>query len=155
LAVEVVPSAEGLLCVFEYSTELFESATISRFGLHFHTLLESIIAQPESKISQLRLLSQLERQQIVVDWNRTQQDFPQSSCMHSYFETFAESTPKALCLADCRGEVTYEKLNQQANKLAHWLIDRGSGFNRIIAVCIDRSILNVLALLGVWKAGSA
>jgi len=155
LAVEVSPTSQGLLCAFEYSTELFEEPTIRRWGLHFQTLLESITADTSRRIGELELLSQTERRQILVDWNNTYLDHPRSVCMHTLFEACAEETPSALCVAHADRQLGYDELNRQANQVAHYLETLGTSANSVVAICAERSALNVIGLLGIWKAGGA
>ena len=77
-----------------YSTDLFDAATIERMVGHFQTLLNGIVADPDSKIARLPLLTGPERRQLLVDWNDTRRDYPRDKCVHELFEEQAAHTPK-------------------------------------------------------------
>ena len=76
-----------------YSTDLFDAATIERMVGHFQTLLNGIVADPDSKIARLPLLTGPERRQLLVDWNDTRRDYPRDKCVHELFEEQAAHTP--------------------------------------------------------------
>ena len=78
--------ANGLRGVLAYSTDLFDAATIERLAGHYCTLLEAIVADPESPISALPMLSAAEREQLLVTWNATARPYPAESCVHELFE---------------------------------------------------------------------
>ncbi len=88
---------EGLACLFEYSTDLFDAATIARMAGHFETLLESITAEPAGRISQLTLLTEAERRQLLVEWNHTGRWIPAGKCLHELFEEQVRRSPSAIC----------------------------------------------------------
>ena len=87
---------EALQAVVEYSTDLFEAETIRRMLGHYQTLLEGIVANPEQRLSDLPLLTSAERQQILVDWNRTEVAYPKDCCLHELIEEQVERTPDAV-----------------------------------------------------------
>ena len=82
LTLEAVERPDGIECICEYSTDLFERTTIERLLGHYRTLLESAIADPDLPLSRQPLLTTQERQQILVDWNATQQDYPREGSLH-------------------------------------------------------------------------
>ncbi|NER45546.1 MAG: hypothetical protein F6J92_02380 [Symploca sp. SIO1A3] len=84
---------DGLVGVWEYSTDLFDADTIKRMTGHLVTLLEAIVAHPQQPISQLPLLTDIEQQQLLVDWNQTQIDYPTPQCLHKLFEKQVEINP--------------------------------------------------------------
>ncbi|WP_373690630.1 amino acid adenylation domain-containing protein [Desmonostoc muscorum] len=148
-------TADGLVGVWEYSTDLFDSSTIERMSGHFVTLLESIVANPEQQISQLPLLTQIEQQQLLVEWNNTQADYPQDLCIHQLFEEQAARTPDAVAVVYENQQLTYQQLNSRANELGHYLQSLGVGADVLVGICVERSLLMVVGLLGILKAGGA
>jgi non-ribosomal peptide synthetase component F len=81
--------AEGdgeLGATFEYNTDLFEAGTMARLARHFEKLLESIVAAPEQRLSEIEMLSDEERQQLLIEWNETAVEYPQEQCIHELFE---------------------------------------------------------------------
>ncbi|MEX0803651.1 MAG: amino acid adenylation domain-containing protein [Candidatus Binatia bacterium] len=144
-----------LIGYFEYSTDLFERDTIERMAGHFQTLLEGIVADPGQPIATLPILTETGRHQILVEWNDTGADYPKDSCIHELFEAQVERTPDAIALEFEGEEVTYRELNQRANQLGHYLISLGVGPERLVGICVERSIEMVVGLLAILKAGGA
>ncbi|MBN3890742.1 MAG: non-ribosomal peptide synthase/polyketide synthase [Nostoc sp. JL31] len=148
-------SPTGLVGVWEYNTDLFDASTIERMTGHFVTLLESTIANPEERISQLPLLTQPEQQKLLVEWNDTQVDYPQDLCIHQLFEEQVDSTPDAIAVVYENQQLTYYELNYRANQLAHYLRSLGVGSDALVGLCVERSLEMVIGLLGILKAGAA
>src|SRR5205085_4786410 len=116
LTMNLVDSEQGLIGEVEYNSDLFETATITRMLGHFQTLLEGIVANPEQRLSDLPLLTEAERQQVLVEWNATHSDFPHQQCLHELFEAQVQQRPEAVALL-CEGQqLSYQQLNQQANQ---------------------------------------
>nr|MDZ8062915.1 amino acid adenylation domain-containing protein [Nostoc sp. EkiNYC01] len=148
-------SPTGLVGLWEYNTDLFDASTIERMTSHFVTLLEGIIANPEQQISQLPLLSKVEQQQLLVDWNDTQVDYPLHKSIHQLFEEQVELTPNAVAVEFENQQLTYYELNYRANQLAHYLRSFGVGADVLVGLCVERSLEMVIGLLGILKAGAA
>ena len=153
LTLTVGDTGQGLTGLFEYSTDLFEPATISRMVGHFQTLLEGIVAAPEQRISELPLLRAAERHQLLVEWNETRSDYPQDQCIHRLFEAQVERTPSATAVVFKHKRVTYQELNRKANQLAHYLQLLGVRPETPVGLCVERSLDMVVGLLGILKAG--
>ena len=145
----------GLVGVWEYNTDLFDAGTIERMAGHFVTLLEAIVANPQERISQLPLLTTVEQQQLLIDWNDTQVDYPQDKCIHQLFEEQVERTPDAVAVVFDNKQLTYHELNCRANQLAHYLRSLGVGADVLVGLCVDRSLEMLVALLAILKAGGA
>lgn len=155
LTVDMAEVDDGLSCIFEYNTDLFESATIRRMLGHFQSLLEGIVSDPGQRLLSLPLLSEPERHQLLVEWNETAVVYSHETCIHELFAAQAARTPETVALI-CRGQsMTYDELNSRANQLAHYLRGRGVGRGVLVGICVERSIEAVLGLLGILKAGGA
>jgi len=148
-------TATGLVGVWEYNTDLFDAGTIERLAGHFVTLLESIVANPQQRISQLPLLTQPEQHQLLVEWNDTQADYPQDKCIHQLFEEQVERTPDAVAVVFENEQITYQQLNCRANQLAHYLRSLGVVADELVGICVERSLEMVVGLLGILKVGGA
>lgn len=146
---------EGLIGWFEYSTDLFEASTIERMMGHWQTLLAAIIADPTQTIDELPILTDAERQQLLVEWNATQTAYPKDLGVHQLFEQQVERTPTAVALLFEEQQVTYSELNERANQLAHRLQQLGVGPEVCVGLCLKRSPEMVVGLLGILKAGGA
>ncbi len=145
--------SEGLIGRFEYSTDLFDAASIERMVGHWQTLLKGIVAAPEQRLMQLPLLTEAERQQLLVEWNATQTSYPKERCVYQLFEDQVERTPDAVALVFERQRLTYRELNAQANQLAHHLRQMGVGPEVRVGLCMERSLEMLVSLLGIFKAG--
>ncbi|QIR37149.1 amino acid adenylation domain-containing protein [Tolypothrix sp. PCC 7910] len=155
LSLSMQNTADGLIGVWEYSTDLFDARTIERMAGHFVTLLEGIVANPEERISQLPLLTPSEQHQLLVEWNDTQADYPLDNCIHQLFETQVERTPDAVAVVFENQQLTYHQLNCRANQLAHYLRSLGVKPDTLVGICVERSLEMVIGLLGILKAGGA
>ena len=138
-----------------YNTDLFDASTIERMLGHYKTLLEGIVANPEQRISELPLLTEAEKHQLLVEWNDTKRDYPKEKCIHELFETQVEKTPDAIALVFEDQQLTYRELNNRANQLAHYLKKLGVGPEVLVGICVERSVEMVVGLLGILKAGGA
>ncbi|MBD9361553.1 non-ribosomal peptide synthetase [Methylomonas fluvii] len=147
--------SEVLNGTFEYNTDLYDSTTIARFAEHYLTLLQGIVDTPESRLSELPLLTQRESQQILIDWNATEVDYPANRYIQHLFEAQAEKLPNAVAVVFEGQSLTYAELNSKANQLAHYLGAHGIGPDVLVSICLERSLEMVIGLLGILKAGGA
>ena len=155
LTVDVFEKNEGLKIYFEYNTGLFEQARIAGLKEHFHKLLESIAAEPDQRVDLLPLLTDVERERAIVEWNRTQTDYPKDQCIHHLFEAQAKKAPDRVAIRFEDEEWTYAELDQRADRLARHLQKLGVGPEIPVGICLERSPSMVLAVFAVLKAGGA
>ncbi|RKT12301.1 amino acid adenylation domain-containing protein [Streptomyces sp. 1114.5] len=170
LTLSVNDSDGQLDCLIEYSTDLFDAGTVARMAGHFATLLAGIAAAPQSRLSELPVLTGPERRQLLEEWTDTAAPYPHDRCVHQLFEEQAARTPEAVALiagtaegATVEGaatersatELTYGELNRRANRLAHHLIRSGAGPETLVGVCLERGPDLAVALLGILKSGAA
>lgn len=139
----------------EYSTDLFEAATIQRMLGHFQLLVEAIVSNPEQRLSDLRILGEAEKGKLLTEWQGTRTDYPRNNCIHDLFEEQVERAPDAVAVAFENQQLTYRELDLRSNQLAHHLRSHGVGPEVPVGICIERSLEMVVALLGVLKAGGA
>ncbi len=144
-----------LVASAEYNTDLFDAGTIRRMLGHFQTLLAGVAADPDQPICTLPLLTEAERQQLLVTWNDTAADYPQDQCAHHLFEAQVERTPEAIAVVFGEERLTYRALNRRANQLAHHLQKLGMGPETLVGIATERSPEMVVGLLGILKAGGA
>ncbi|HEU4594975.1 MAG TPA: amino acid adenylation domain-containing protein, partial [Pyrinomonadaceae bacterium] len=142
-----------LVGTMRYMTDLFETATIERWCEHFRTLLVGIVANPDERVSKLELLSEAEREQVLVSVNRTDRDYPREHCLHELFEAQVELTPGAVAVVCEEEHLSYAELNRRANQLAHHLRAAGVGPDSLVPLCVERSVGMLVGLLGILKAG--
>jgi amino acid adenylation domain-containing protein len=155
LSVEVAAKEDKLEAIFSYNPDLFDASTIGRMTGHFQILLESAAQDPRIKVSCLPLLSEAERHQLLVEWNDTRVPYPTHLPLHKFIEDQAGNTPDSVAVIFDSERLTYQELNCRANQLAHRLQKIGVGPDILVAVCAERSLALVIALLAVLKAGGA
>ncbi|MEO0769074.1 MAG: amino acid adenylation domain-containing protein, partial [Cyanobacteria bacterium J06649_4] len=155
LTLSMTETAGELVGSWEYNSDLFDGSTIARMAEHFENLLSAIVESPQLSVSELPLLSEAERDRILIDWNNTAVEYPKDKLIHELFEQQAEKTPDAIAVT-CEGkQITYQALNQKANQLAHYLQSLGIKPDALVGICLDRSVEMVVGLLGILKAGGA
>lgn len=147
----------GLLGTMEYNTDLFDSATIDRILVHFQSLLNGIAADPEQKISTLKVLTPAEERQYLQLWNDTSVDTAliRNQCFHELFERQVAQAPDAIALAQGEKQMTYDQLNRRANQVAHYLKHMGVGPEVLVGISTERSFEMLSGVLGILKAGAA
>ncbi|HWW75721.1 MAG TPA: amino acid adenylation domain-containing protein, partial [Pyrinomonadaceae bacterium] len=155
LVLYVFETAGGLSAALHYSSDLFEQATVKRLLGHFRTLLEGVIRRPEQALSELPLLGEAERHEILYEWNATEVEYPRDKCIHELFEQRAARTPDTTAVVYEGRRLTYGELDARANQLAHHLRGLGVGAEVAVGLCCDRSPEMLVGLLGILKAGGA
>jgi amino acid adenylation domain-containing protein/thioester reductase-like protein len=144
-----------LIGAWEYSSDLFTQEAISRITENFQTLLNGIVNNPETPINQLPIISAFEQQQILENWNNTQQDDPESFCIHELFAQQVIKTPDAIAVKFGNQQLTYTQLNQKANQLANYLQNCGVTSEVLVGLYLERSLDILIAILAILKAGGA
>ncbi|HEY7767045.1 amino acid adenylation domain-containing protein, partial [Longimicrobium sp.] len=155
LSLTLGATPQGLRGALNYSTDLFERGTIIRMIGHLERVLEQVAADADVRLSRLDLLGEAERARVVEEWNRTEAEYPRDVCVHELFEAQVERTPHAVALVYEDQEVAYAALNARANRLAHHLRALGVGPEAQVALCVERGLEMVAAVLAVLKAGGA
>ena len=151
----VITEVDGQLQgVLEYNTDLFEAATIDRLVGHFQTLLTAIVANPETRLCHLPLLTASESIQLR-QWAQAETCEIPPLCLHQLFEAQVEKTPDEIAIVFGQSSLTYNELNQRANQLARHLQALGVGPETLVSICVERSLAIVVGLLAILKAGGA
>ncbi|MEO1431733.1 MAG: amino acid adenylation domain-containing protein [Cyanobacteria bacterium J06633_8] len=135
-----------------YDGNRFENGTVARILGHLQILLESMLIDSEQVFSELPLLTAKEKQQLLIEWNKTDCDYS-NLCIHQLFEAQVELTPDKIAVVFELQQLTYKELNQKANQLACYLQSLGVTKETRVGIYLERSEKMVIALLGVLKAG--
>ena len=138
-----------------YNPDLFDASTIARLVQHWQTLLAGAVAAPDRSIAELPLLTDSERQQILVDWNSSRVEYPENQCVHELFDAQVERVPHAVALKFKDEQMSYGALGERSNQLARYLRSLGAGQDTPVGLYLGRSSEMVVGLLGVLKAGAA
>ena len=153
LALIGIPGKQ-LTLKFSYNNARFSAETVGRLLGHLTTLLEGMASDPARKLQDFGLLTPAECQQMLVEWNETEQVY-QPVVFHHLFEQRVAQAPEAIALVYGQQQLSYAELNHRANQLAHYLQSKGVEPDSLVGVCIDRSIDMVVGILGIMKAGGA
>jgi amino acid adenylation domain-containing protein len=145
----------GLQLSVEYSTDLFRSSTIHRMVDHFITLLTSITENPEQKLQDISIASTPEQALLLTDFGQHTLTYPQDKNITELFELQATQTPDQTALTFENKKLTYQELNQQANQLAHALMEQGVKPETLVPIYLNKGHGMIIAILGVLKAGGA
>ncbi|MFD6304383.1 amino acid adenylation domain-containing protein, partial [Streptomyces sp. NPDC060223] len=137
-----------------YRTDLFEAATVDRLLGHYANLLTDALARPHAPIGELALLGDEERHRILVEWNDTEHEVP-AATWPEMFAAQVRARPDAVALVFEDTRLTYAELDARANRLAHALVARGAGPERVVALAVPRSAELIVAEVAVLKSGAA
>jgi amino acid adenylation domain-containing protein len=147
---------EQLHCMWEYATDLFAASTIRRMAAHFEVLLTAIVQNSQQPIYQLPIITPAEIQQLQV-WNQTETDYPQNHTLVSLFENQAAKTPDQIAVVSVDQSLSYQELNQKANRLADYLLQLKSQQQLsdppLMAICMERSLEMLIGIFAILKAG--
>ncbi|MBV8745204.1 MAG: amino acid adenylation domain-containing protein, partial [Xanthobacteraceae bacterium] len=138
-----------------FDGDRLNDATAGRMLGHLQTLLQAIPKNPQQLLRDLPLLTTAETHELLLEWNRTEADYPKDSYVHQLFEAQVERTPEAVAVIFEDRHVTYEELNSRSNRVAHYLREVGVGPGILVGLCVDPSLERIIGLLGILKAGGA
>ncbi|AKJ03530.1 Malonyl CoA-acyl carrier protein transacylase [Archangium gephyra] len=154
LGLTVREDREGLSCIFEYATSLFDEATVAGMARCLMGLARSVVESPDKPLALLPLLENTEAHRLLVEWNDTRAAMPPAT-IHALFEAQVERTPEALAVVAGESRLTYRELNRRANQLAWHLRELGVGPDVPVGLFLDRSVDAMVGLWGILKAGGA
>ncbi|CAG0937556.1 partial fengycin family lipopeptide synthetase D, partial [Thermoflexales bacterium] len=144
-----------IACTLEYSTDLFERASIERLAGHWRQLLEGVTTDATQRVDNLSLLNDVEQAMVLEKWNATAADYPWNQCIHELFEEQVERTPDVIAVVFKDQYLTYRELDRRATQLARHLQTLGVGPEELVGLCLERSLDLVIGLLATLKAGGA
>jgi amino acid adenylation domain-containing protein len=150
-----VDKNDDLFTEFHYDSYRFDAQDIQRLSEQFHTLLESAIKHPEAVISELEILSDRAKHQLLVEFNQTQADYPKDKCIHQLIEHQVQQQPNNIAVEFEKQKLTYSQLNKRANQLANYLQQIGVTPGTLVGICVERSFDMIVGILGILKAGAA
>jgi len=140
---------------WQFNQTSLSASRVAEITDKFIAFLGYAVAQLDTPLSQVYLLTETERQTILGDWNNTQKTIPESACIHQLIEAQVAKRPDSIALAFRDQQISYRQLNEQANALALSLQNLGAAPDKLVGIFIERSIEMVIALLAVHKAGAA
>jgi amino acid adenylation domain-containing protein len=155
LAFYMAETDDAIGATLEYRTDIYDGRMIHRMLEHFHQLLESIVQNPDRSISSLPLLTEADKDQILVKWNNTSIEIPPIEGFHQLIEHQAKLNPQATAVTGGGESLTYEEMDLRSEQLALRLRRLGVVPETPVGICLERSVDMVIGLLGILKAGGA
>ncbi len=155
LTLALVEDDDRLSGSLEYNSDLFDAATIDRMIEHFRIVLEAVVANPDTRLSEISLLGDSERVVLLEQWHQTAPAIASSYCVHELFAAQAKRTPGDIAVRHSGRALTYRELDARSNRLAHFLKARGVRPETRVGLLIDRSMEMTVGILGILKAGGA
>jgi amino acid adenylation domain-containing protein len=155
LGLTAVEAESTLWLAMDYNTDLFEGATAGRFLNHLSRLLEGALASSEGRWTDLPILPEAERAQVLAGFNDTGSTAGADACLHQLFEFQVARAPDRVALVAPEGRLTYRELNARADRLAYRLRLLGLGPEALAGVLMDRTSDLIVSLFAVLKAGGA
>jgi len=141
--------------LIKYNADVFNPDRIKRMCGQFQILLNSIINNPDKKISELEILSEIEKKKIINEWNDTEVDYDLNQTIESIFSEQAKKTPETVAVEFEDKKLTYKELDTITNQLGNLLVKNGVTKNTLVGVYIERSLEMIIALMGILKAHGA
>jgi amino acid adenylation domain-containing protein len=154
LCLNCMEQGEILTCAFEYGSKLFKKETIERFVAYFKRIVFTILEDIETPIREIDILTKEERDRILFDFNNTAVTYPGDKVIHQFFEEQVERTPDRVAITGVEQlQITYGKLDEESNQLAHYLRPKSVGPDTIVGIMLERSVEMIIGILGILKAG--
>jgi amino acid adenylation domain-containing protein len=144
----------GIRGSVEFAADVFDRQTAEQIGQRLAQVLEAVAGDPGLRASQVDVFLAGERDRVLGEWNDTAAPVPVAT-LPELFQAQARQTPDATAVAWPGGQLAYQQLNQQANRLAHHLLGLGAGPERLVALALPRGPEAIVALLAVTKTGAA
>ena len=155
LSLEIVPTDNMLNLSFEYCTKLFNKPFIESLSNHYTNILTALLDNLDTKISEICMLSEKEKNKILYEFNSTKVNYSKDKTISQLFEEQVSKSPNKTAVVYGDEKLTYKELNEKANTLAHYLRNNGIGKNDIVGIMVNRSLEMLIAILAVLKAGGA
>ena len=152
---KVVHQENSLLAEIHYDQSLFTLTEIQALLLQLQNLIAEVIKKPEAAIGSLNILSVEEKQQLLFDFNKTENNYSQNKYIHQLFEQQVELQPNKIAVAFEDEKLTYAQLNTRSNQLARYLQRLGVRPETIVGIYLERSPLFLISLLAILKVGAA
>lgn len=140
---------------WKFNRTSLSDVQVEGISAKFSTFIAFVVEQLDEPLSKIYLISETERKTLLKDWNNTQKEIPENTCIHELIEAQVEKTPNETALSYRDQEITYQELNERANTLALQLQKLGAGPDNLVGIFIERSIEMVVGLVAIHKAGAA
>ncbi|GER89946.1 hypothetical protein KDW_41080 [Dictyobacter vulcani] len=153
LALEVYEQGNATILNLIYNRDVFHAATIERMMQHYLKLAQEIMHDPSLPLQQYALRGSEEQQNVLMSWNATRVEYGNDQCIHEIFAQKARATPGAIAVVFEGEELTYRDLDEKSTRLALYLQEQGIGPERLVGICVERSLEMIIGILGILKSG--
>ncbi|WP_180984584.1 non-ribosomal peptide synthase/polyketide synthase [Paenibacillus sp. F4] len=153
LTLTAMESSEGLVFSFTYADSLYKRSTIKRMADHFIQLIKAVVDEPQTKLSEIEIITPQEIEMILDVWGNTAVNYPCEKTIHQLFEEQVEKTPDQVAVVFGGSQITYNELNVRANQLARVLRAEGVQADQLVGMIMERSIEMIVGIFGILKAG--
>jgi amino acid adenylation domain-containing protein/FkbM family methyltransferase len=154
LTLSLSETPRGISGSLEYNRDLFDPTTLERLAGRLETLLAAAVRDPAARMSDLPLLQESERHQVLLEWNATATE-SRDICLHERVEARVAAAPEAVAVVSAGAVLTYGELGRRARRLAGRLRAAGVGPEVLVGLCAERSLEMVVGMLAVLTAGGA
>lgn len=156
IRLEAIEEEESIKCNLEYCKKLYSRESMERFSKYYVNILKSIVANKDIKICDIDITDEIEKQQVITEFNRTTADYPKDKTLHEIFEEQVRKTPDSIAVMFEEKKLTYREVDEKANKLANYLIkEHKIKPDNLVGVFMDRSEKMIVSIIGILKAGGA
>jgi amino acid adenylation domain-containing protein/thioester reductase-like protein len=155
LKLNCLQKSSGITLELQYQTGLLSDSNIQRLFTFFLTLVTHAIDNIHALVSELEIINDQERHQLLVEFNHTYKNYPNPEYVHQLFEQQVQKTPEDIAVIFEDEKLTYSQLNTKANQLAHYLRSLGVGADVLVGLYVERSVDIIVGILGILKAGAA
>ena len=154
LSVTIIPE-ETILLRLDFNGDLYDKKTIQKILDNFKMILNSIVIDSEKRISDIEIITEEEKEQVLHKFNNSDAFYPKDKAVHELFEFQVDKYPDNVIVVQNGQHITYNELNRKSNQLAHYLVSEGVRNGDLIAICEDRSVNMIIGMLGILKSGGA
>ncbi len=150
---EIVEKGNYIETRWEYRTSLFKQETIERMATHFRNILDVVAANPDIKLRDIEIISELEQKALLYSFNATEADYPVDKTVHQVFSEIAQKFPDRIAVSYLNKSLTYRELDEKSNLLAQHLRRKQVGRETIVAMLLDVSPEMIIGMMAILKAG--
>ena len=150
----VIQKDKSIEMQVQYNADLYSTESMEVYFEGFETFLEGLVHQPEAPMSEIHLMSIRHRQKVLVDWNRTELEYPVEATLNTEFSRQAATTPDKVAIKFEDVVLTYAEVESRSNQIARYLQSKGVQAGDLVGICVDRSELMLVNLYAIMKAGA-
>ena len=154
LSFSITEYPHGLGGAVEYNSDLYKPQTINRLLNHFSQLIKAVVKEPNKKVSEFEMMSNEERQQLLVDFNNTTTEYQKDKTVIELFKEQVNKTPNAVAVVFEQEVLTYRQLDERSNQLTNYLLEKGIQSGDNVGLLSGRRLEMIIGIFGIIKSGA-